>query len=110
MANGLFNLKQVMQAVQQGGWPAQRTPFVEYLVVAGGGGVGGCDGAGRLANRQTELPHRLGRGPHAYFDVVAQTVEAIHQLALREIGKVAARQPRDLRLRNAHAPAGLFLR
>ena len=40
MANGLFNLKQVVQAVQQGGWPAQKTPAVEYLVVAGGGGAG----------------------------------------------------------------------
>ena len=48
MANGLFNLKQVMQAVQQGGWPAQKTPVVEYLVVAGGGGgwlaAGGAGG------------------------------------------------------------------
>lgn len=42
MANGLFNLKQVVQAVQQGGWPAQKTPAVEYLVVAGGGSGGGC--------------------------------------------------------------------
>ena len=41
MANGLFNLKQVVQAVQQGGWPSQKTPAVEYLVVAGGGGGGG---------------------------------------------------------------------
>jgi len=51
MANGLFNLKQVMQAVQQGGWPAQKTPAVEYLVVAGGGGGGylaGGGGAGGL--------------------------------------------------------------
>jgi hypothetical protein len=49
MANGLFNLKQVMQAVQQGGWPAQKTPAVEYLVVAGGGGGGeGAGGAGGL--------------------------------------------------------------
>jgi len=40
MANGLFNLKQVMQAVQQSAWPAQKTPAVEYLVVAGGGGGG----------------------------------------------------------------------
>jgi len=49
MANGLFNLKQVIQAVQQGGWPAQKTPAVEYLVVAGGGGGGqnsGGAGAG----------------------------------------------------------------
>jgi len=46
MANGLFNLKQVMQAVQQGGWPAQKTPAVEYLVVAGGGGGGSNNGGG----------------------------------------------------------------
>jgi hypothetical protein len=46
MANGLFNLKQVMQAVQQGGWPTQKTPAVEYLIVAGGGGGGGAAGGG----------------------------------------------------------------
>jgi hypothetical protein len=46
MANGLFNLKQVMQAVQQGGWSAQKTPAVEYLVVAGGGGGGSLLAAG----------------------------------------------------------------
>jgi len=46
MANGLFNLKQVMQAVQQGGWPAQKTPAVEYLVVAGGGSGGWDQGGG----------------------------------------------------------------
>jgi len=46
MANGLFNLKQVVQAVQQGGWPSQKTPAVEYLVVAGGGGGGQNSGAG----------------------------------------------------------------
>ena len=40
MANGLFNLKQVIQAVQQGGWTAQKTTFVEYLVVAGGASGG----------------------------------------------------------------------
>jgi hypothetical protein len=44
MAQGLFNLKQVNQAIQQGGWSAQRPPQVEYLVVAGGGSGGG--GAG----------------------------------------------------------------
>ena len=48
MANGLFNLKQVIQAVQQGGWSAQKTPAVEYLVVAGGGGAG-C-GTGSSSN------------------------------------------------------------
>ena len=41
MANGLFNLKQVVQAVQQNAWVAQKPPSVEYLVVAGGGGGSG---------------------------------------------------------------------
>ena len=46
MANGLFNLKQVMQGIQQGGWNGQKPPSVEYLVVAGGGGSGNNGGAG----------------------------------------------------------------
>jgi hypothetical protein len=61
MANGLFNLKQVMQAVQQGGWPAQKTPAVEYLVVAGGGGggntTGGGGGAGGLLTGIDPVPN-----------------------------------------------------
>jgi len=61
MANGLFNLKQVMQAVQQGGWTAQRTPSVEYLVVAGGGGGGatnsGGGGAGGLLTGIDPVPN-----------------------------------------------------
>jgi hypothetical protein len=60
MANGLFNLKQVVQAVQQGGWPAQKTPAVEYLVVAGGGGGGrggaGGGGAGGLLQGTVSVP------------------------------------------------------
>jgi hypothetical protein len=51
MANGLFNLKQVMQAVQQSAWVAQKPPAVNYLVVAGGGGTvsyGGGGGGGGL--------------------------------------------------------------
>jgi len=74
MANGLFNLKQVVQAVQQGGWPAQKTPAVEYLVVAGGGGSAGDrsggGGAGGLLqgidpvpNGQTLLVTVGGGGP-----------------------------------------------
>ena len=47
MSNGLFNLKQVMQAIQQGGWSAQKPPAVEYLVVAGGGSGGGGSFYGR---------------------------------------------------------------
>ena len=61
MANGLFNLKQVIQAVQQGGWPAQKTPAVEYLVVAGGGGggsnAGGGGGAGGLLTGLDPVPN-----------------------------------------------------
>ena len=58
MANGLFNLKQVMQAVQQGGWPAQKTPAVEYLVVAGGGGgSNGGGGAGGLLQGIDPVPN-----------------------------------------------------
>ena len=61
MANGLFNLKQVIQAVQQGGWPAQKTPAVEYLVVAGGGSggwdQGGGGGAGGLLTGLDPVPN-----------------------------------------------------
>jgi len=46
MASGLFNLKQVNQAISQGAWSGYIAPrWVEYLVVAGGGG-GGCVGGG----------------------------------------------------------------
>jgi hypothetical protein len=41
MATGLFNLKQVNQAIQQGAWATGTKPTaVDYLVVAGGGGSG----------------------------------------------------------------------
>lgn len=46
MANGLFNLKQVNQAIQQSAWTGQKTPVVNYLVVAGGGAGGGAYGGG----------------------------------------------------------------
>ena len=51
MATGLFNLKQVNQAISQGAWSGYIAPrWVEYLVVAGGGGCGvvGGGGAGGL--------------------------------------------------------------
>jgi len=61
MANGLFNLKQVVQAVQQGGWSAQKTPAVEYLVVAGGatggGSYSGGGGAGGLLAGLNPVPN-----------------------------------------------------
>ena len=46
MATGLFNLKQVNQAISQGAWSGYIAPkWVEYLVVAGGG-AGGTDRGG----------------------------------------------------------------
>lgn len=46
MANGLFNLKQVNQAIQQSAWTGQKPSVVNYLVVAGGGAGGGAYGGG----------------------------------------------------------------
>ena len=40
MANGLFTLKQQLQGAIQYSWSGQKTPAVEYLVVAGGGAGG----------------------------------------------------------------------
>ena len=51
MAQGLFTLRQVNQAIRQKAWSGtQKTNFVEYLVVAGGGGAqyGGGGGGGLL--------------------------------------------------------------
>ena len=36
MPTGIFNLKQQIQEIAQGAWSGQKTPAVEYLVVAGG--------------------------------------------------------------------------
>jgi hypothetical protein len=46
MAQGLFTLKQVNQAIRQGAWPNLKTPSVEYLCVAGGGGGGYAQASG----------------------------------------------------------------
>jgi hypothetical protein len=47
MATGLFNLKQVNQAISQGAWSGYIAPrWVEYLVVAGGGSGGRDQGGG----------------------------------------------------------------
>ena len=47
MATGLFNLKQVNQAISQGAWSGYIAPrWVEYLVVAGGGSGNQYSGAG----------------------------------------------------------------
>jgi hypothetical protein len=59
MAQGLFNLKQVMQGIQQGDGFGQEPPAVEYLVVAGGGGGGngGGGGAGGLLAGVDPVPN-----------------------------------------------------
>jgi hypothetical protein len=64
MAQGLFNLKQVNAAIQQGGWSAQKPVAVDYLVVAGGGGAsggaaygGGGGGAGGLLAGYLPVPN-----------------------------------------------------
>ena len=44
MAQGLFNLKQVMQGIQQGDGFGQRPPAVDYVVVGGGGSNGNVGG------------------------------------------------------------------
>ena len=47
MAQGLFTLRQVNQAIRQGAWSAFNPPqFVEYLVVAGGATGGGSYSGG----------------------------------------------------------------
>lgn len=46
MPNGLFTLKQQVLAIQEGAWPNQKTPAVDYLVVAGGGGGAYTGGGG----------------------------------------------------------------
>lgn len=46
MAQGLFNLKQVTQAIQQKGWVNQKPAWVDFLVVAGGGGAGASSPGG----------------------------------------------------------------
>lgn len=46
MPNGIFTLKQQVDGLRQGAWTNQKTPFVNYLVVAGGGSTGGYGGGG----------------------------------------------------------------
>jgi len=60
MASGLFTLKQQAQALRQKGWTGvQKTNYVEYLVVAGGGSTGsyGGGGAGGLLQGITAVPN-----------------------------------------------------
>jgi len=61
MPNGLFNLKQHLSAIQQRAWTGQKTPAVNYLVVAGGGGGGNCGGGGGAGGLiQGNIPVSIG--------------------------------------------------
>ena len=40
MAIGIFTLRQQLRGLLSGNWPNAKTPYVEYLVVGGGGGAG----------------------------------------------------------------------
>ena len=44
------------------------------------------------------MPHRRSRRPHLDFNVIAQPVQAVHQLALGQIGKISAQHAGDLGL------------
>jgi len=59
MPSGVFSLKQLYQALQQGSWVNQKPLNVDYLVVAGGGGAGASDpgggGAGGVALGNTSV-------------------------------------------------------
>jgi hypothetical protein len=56
------------------------------------------------------VSERLGRELYLDLDVVPEAVQARHQLALGQVGEVAAQHGRDLRLRDSHAAPGLLLR
>ena len=53
------------------------------------------------------MPHRLSRRPDLDFNVVAQSVQTVPQLALGQIGEVAPQHGRPLGLGDAHRARGL---
>jgi len=65
-------------------------------------GVPSCDS-------EFQMPDRRRSRPHLDFDVVAEPIQAIHQLPLRQIGEVAAHDVGHLRLGDAHAFGRLLL-
>lgn len=58
---------------------------------------------------QSAMPNGLLCGLQFDFDVVAKAVKALHELALREVGEVAAHQAGYLCLRDADAPRCFLL-
>ena len=62
-----------------------------------------------LRKRQHQMPHWLRRRPHLDLNVVAQPVQAVHELALRQVGEVTTQHGRHFGLGNAHALGGSFL-
>jgi hypothetical protein len=60
-------------------------------------------------DRQHQVTQRCTRRLDLYFDVVPQTIEAIHQFAFGQVGEVATQHGRDLGLRDPHAAGRLDL-
>src|SRR3989344_4449032 len=56
------------------------------------------------------MPDAFGGRLYLYFDVVAEPVQAVHELAFGDIGEVTAKQAGHLGLRQSHAPTRFFLR
>src|SRR3990172_7293820 len=69
--------------------------------------VAGRSPACRLG-RQLHMPDALGGGFYLYFDVVAEPVQAVHELAFGYVREVTAEQTGHLGLRQSHAPTPSF--
>jgi len=65
--------------------------------------------ASQLSNCQHQVPNRLGGRLDLDLDVVAEPVQAVHQLAFGEVGEVAAQHARHFGLGDAHAERRLVL-
>ena len=58
---------------------------------------------------QRQMSEGLGRWSHLDLDVVAEAVQAVHQLAFRQVCKIAAHHVGYLRLSEPHAFRGYLL-
>ena len=63
----------------------------------------------QLRNRQSPASNRIGGRAQLDFNVVSEPVQALHQLALRQVGEIAAHRAGYLGLRNPHPPARFLL-
>lgn len=54
-------------------------------------------------DRKRQMSNLVGRWLHLDFDVITEIVQAMHQFALGQVGKIAGHHSRRLRLRDGHA-------